>query len=245
MMKVLRLLCAALLLAPLPALAASTSVYLTPPDDPQAVTVAGCRRRARGRQRGDPGGDRRGRGGRARRDRVPAGGPLPDQPDDLPALGGAPVRRRRHPAGDRAGRRHPGLPAGVAAMVSFAGEDQYRVGRVPVPPPTSVPANTEVFDATSSTFYSALSNVDFEIGRGNAGGRRGARPRGAAWLSAPYRLPPRIGPRGHLPGRQRRRGLALLRRSLRHPDREDLARLAIHADRFGVRGTARRRDPRA
>jgi hypothetical protein len=38
-----------------------------------------------------------------------------------------------------------------------------------VPPPTSVPFDPTVFDATSSTFYSALANVDFRIGEGNAG----------------------------------------------------------------------------
>eukprot|EP01035_Chromulina_nebulosa_P029178 gene29178-38650_t len=54
-------------------------------------------------------------------------------------------------------------------MVSFTGEDQYRVGTVPVPPPTSVPFDKGIADANSGTFYSALSNVDFEIGAGNAG----------------------------------------------------------------------------
>ena len=40
-MKAICLLCVALLLSPLPALARSTSVYLTAPDDPRAVTVKG------------------------------------------------------------------------------------------------------------------------------------------------------------------------------------------------------------
>ncbi len=62
-----------------------------------------------------------------------------------------------------------GFGAGVAAMVSFTGEDQYRVGKAPVPPRTSVPFDPAIFDATSSTFYSTLSNVDFRIGDGNAG----------------------------------------------------------------------------
>ncbi len=62
-----------------------------------------------------------------------------------------------------------GFAGGVAAMVSFTGEDQYRVGKAPVPPPTSVPFDPAIFDATSSTFYSALSNIDFRIGAGNAG----------------------------------------------------------------------------
>jgi len=63
----------------------------------------------------------------------------------------------------------PGFGSGVAAMVSFTGEDQYRVGKAPVPPRTSVPFDPAIFDATSSTFYSAMANVDVEIGQGNAG----------------------------------------------------------------------------
>ncbi|WP_380783978.1 glycosyl hydrolase family 28-related protein [Sphingomonas sp. R86520] len=67
------------------------------------------------------------------------------------------------------GDNSAGYASGVAAMVSFTGEDQYRVGKAPVPPRTSVPFDPAIFDATSSTFYSALSNVDFRIGTGNAG----------------------------------------------------------------------------
>jgi hypothetical protein len=63
----------------------------------------------------------------------------------------------------------PGFGSGIATMLSFTGEDQYQVGKVAVPPPTSVPFDPNVFDATSSTFYSAIANVDFEIGSGNAG----------------------------------------------------------------------------
>ncbi len=67
------------------------------------------------------------------------------------------------------GAHTPGFQAGVGAMVSFTGEDQYRVGRAAFPPPTSVPFDPKIYDANSSTFYSALSNVDLEIGEGNAG----------------------------------------------------------------------------
>ncbi|WP_188657813.1 glycosyl hydrolase family 28-related protein [Sphingomonas metalli] len=62
-----------------------------------------------------------------------------------------------------------GFGEGVAAMVAFTGEDQYRAGKPAVPPPTSVPFDPTIFDATSSTFYSALANIDFRIGAGNAG----------------------------------------------------------------------------
>jgi sugar lactone lactonase YvrE len=39
--------------------------------------------------------------------------------------------------------------------------------RVPFPPPGSVPPNDNVADADEGTFYSAVSNIDFEIGAGN------------------------------------------------------------------------------
>jgi Pectate lyase superfamily protein len=60
-----------------------------------------------------------------------------------------------------------GFQKGVATLVVFTGADQYSAGRVPVPVPTVVPPTKEVRDANSATFYTALSNVDFEIGRGN------------------------------------------------------------------------------
>jgi hypothetical protein len=53
-------------------------------------------------------------------------------------------------------------------MIVFTGGDQYQVGDIPVPVPTVVgPPRTKVRDANSGTFYSALSNVDIEIGAGN------------------------------------------------------------------------------
>jgi hypothetical protein len=58
----------------------------------------------------------------------------------------------------------PGFQKGVANMVVFTGGDQYSVGKVPMPVPSAVPFSENVRDANSSTFYSALSNVDFEIG---------------------------------------------------------------------------------
>ncbi len=65
----------------------------------------------------------------------------------------------------------PGFQTGVADMVIFAGaspEEQARTGtRVPFPPPGSVPPNDAVADANPNTFYSAMSNIDFEIGEGN------------------------------------------------------------------------------
>ncbi|MFD1034042.1 glycosyl hydrolase family 28-related protein [Sphingomonas hankookensis] len=73
----------------------------------------------------------------------------------------------------------PGFQRGVGTMVLFAGNNPRGVtldnwgnpikgaATVPVPPPTSVPFDASIADANSGTFYSALSNVDFEIGEGN------------------------------------------------------------------------------
>lgn len=67
----------------------------------------------------------------------------------------------------------PGYQDGIGAMVFFAG---FRPGgralpagfRMPPPPPGSVPP-ASIPDANPGTFYSGMSNVDFEIGEGNAG----------------------------------------------------------------------------
>ncbi|MET0310147.1 MAG: glycosyl hydrolase family 28-related protein [Sphingomonas sp.] len=168
-MKAFRLLCVALLLAPIPALARSTSVYLSAPDDPRAVTVKGV-------------GDGRADDSAAIQQAIDAAaasghGGVVFLPSGRYRISrtifvrsavrmfGVGATRPVIMLGDNT----TGFGAGVAAMVSFTGEDQYRAGKAPVPPPTSVPANPNIFDATSSTFYSALSNVDFEIGQGNAG----------------------------------------------------------------------------
>lgn len=65
------------------------------------------------------------------------------------------------------GARTPGFQKGVSTMIVFAGGDQYNVGKVPVPVPTVVPRDKVVRDANSATFYSAMANVDIEIGAGN------------------------------------------------------------------------------
>src|SRR3954447_21465587 len=59
----------------------------------------------------------------------------------------------------------PGFQKGLGAMVMFTGG---KPGRVPVPPQGAVPARTDIPDANSGTFYSAMSNIDFAIGAGNA-----------------------------------------------------------------------------
>ncbi|KTT96452.1 gluconolaconase [Sphingomonas yabuuchiae] len=65
----------------------------------------------------------------------------------------------------------PGFQQGVGTMVFFTGTLPPEAGKdpapVPVPPPTSVPFDKSIADANSGTFYSAMANVDFEIGSGN------------------------------------------------------------------------------
>ena len=61
----------------------------------------------------------------------------------------------------------PGFQTGVATLIVFTGGDQYRVGHVPVPIPTLVPPDDTVRDANSATFYSAMSNIDIDLGQGN------------------------------------------------------------------------------
>jgi hypothetical protein len=74
------------------------------------------------------------------------------------------------------GDNTPGFQKGIGAMVIFAGmrpgarpaQPGRPAYRVPFPPPGSVPPNPDIADANPGTFYSALSNIDFEIGKGNA-----------------------------------------------------------------------------
>jgi hypothetical protein len=65
----------------------------------------------------------------------------------------------------------PGFQQGIAVMVMFAGArpggPARPGGRVPFSPPGSVPRNEAIADAGAGTFYSAMSNIDFEIGDGN------------------------------------------------------------------------------
>ncbi len=65
------------------------------------------------------------------------------------------------------GDNTPGFDKGVITMVIFTGDSPYFKGPVPVPVPSALPSSPPVRDANSGTFYSALSNVDFEIGKGD------------------------------------------------------------------------------
>ena len=67
----------------------------------------------------------------------------------------------------------PGYQQGLGLMVLFSGGRPAGAGgrggrgRIPFPPPGTVPRNESVPDANQGTFYSSMMNVDFEIGRGN------------------------------------------------------------------------------
>jgi len=63
----------------------------------------------------------------------------------------------------------PGFQTGVGDMVMFVGGSPVsaqRTRRIPFPPPGTVPPK-DVVDAGAGTFYSAMSNIDFEICEGN------------------------------------------------------------------------------
>jgi len=75
------------------------------------------------------------------------------------------------------GDNTPGFQKGVGSMVAFTGASRgdsahgdlgkIELPRVPFPPPTVVPFDPKIWDANPSTFYSAMSNIDIQIGAGN------------------------------------------------------------------------------
>ncbi|WP_210356604.1 glycosyl hydrolase family 28-related protein [Sphingomonas beigongshangi] len=168
-MKAFWLLGAAASLLPASAWGETTSVYLSAPADPRAITVRGA-----GDGRADDSAaiqqaiDAAAAGGQGGIVFLPSGRYRISRTIFVrPAVRvfGVGPTRPEIVLGDAT----PGYGSGIGAMVAFTGEDQYRSGKVPVPPPTSVPFDPTIFDATSSTFYSAIANVDFRIGAGNAG----------------------------------------------------------------------------
>lgn len=168
-MKAMWLLGSAMVLVAAPAQAASTSVYTSAPAEPRAITVRGV-----GDGRADDSAaiqqaiDAAAAGGQGGIVFLPSGRYRISRTIFIRTavrVFGVGKTRPEIILADNS----PGFGSGVAAMLSFTGEDQYRSGKPAVPPPTSVPFDPTVFDATSSTFYSALANVDFRIGAGNAG----------------------------------------------------------------------------
>ncbi|AUW59624.1 gluconolaconase [Sphingobium sp. SCG-1] len=161
------LLAASALIAPGQLLAASNSVFPVMPDEPHAVVVTA---KGDGRsddtdaiqQAVDKARDQTGHGivflpsGNYRITRtlvVPAGVRVFGVGSTRPVILLAP--------------NTPGFQKGVSTMIVFAGGDQYSVGQVPAPVPTVVPRDKVVRDANSGTFYSSMSNVDIEVGKGN------------------------------------------------------------------------------
>ena len=65
----------------------------------------------------------------------------------------------------------PGFQKGMGVMVMFTGrgpgEPTRAGGPIAFPPPGTVPPNPNIADANPNTFYSAMTNIDFEIGDGN------------------------------------------------------------------------------
>jgi hypothetical protein len=82
---------------------------------------------------------------------------------------GAAVAGRGGAGGAGAGRGAAGgAGAGRGATGGAgAGRGGGRGFRIPFPPPGIVPPNDAIGDAGAGTFYSAMSNIDFEIGDGN------------------------------------------------------------------------------
>ncbi|MGO9231118.1 MAG: glycosyl hydrolase family 28-related protein [Bryobacteraceae bacterium] len=65
----------------------------------------------------------------------------------------------------------PGFQQGIGCMFFFAGrrlKGPPPAFGLPEPPPGAVPPNPLIVDAGNTTFYSAMSNIDFEICSGNA-----------------------------------------------------------------------------
>ena len=174
-MKTNWLLSAAVVMAAAPLMAApaaaqsSTSIYRTVPADPRAITIRGV-----GDGRADDsaaiqqGIDEAAKGGHGGIVFLPSGRYRISRTiivrSGVRLFGVGPTRPEILLADAT-----PGFGSGIAAMMTFAGDDQYRSGKPPVPVPTTVPFDPTLYDATSSTFYSALANVDFRIGEGNAG----------------------------------------------------------------------------
>jgi hypothetical protein len=169
MKPILNVLAAAALALPLLAQAASISAYQSMPDDPRAIIV-----KATGDGRSDDSAaiqealnaaSNKGEGGVVF---------LPSGRYRITRSLLVPLAVRLYGVGATRpvlvlGANTPGFQKGVANMVVFTGGDQYTVGKVPVPVRSAVPYSEDVRDANSATFYSAMSNVDFEIGDGNPG----------------------------------------------------------------------------
>jgi hypothetical protein len=163
-----RLIAAALLAAPVMVSAATTSVYTTLPNDPLAVVVRGV-------------GDGRADDSAAIQAAIDkagtAGGGVVFLPSGRYRISRSiiiPNAVRIFGVGKTRpvivlGPNTPGFTSGVATMIVFAGRDTYGNKKVPFPPPTAVPFNPNLTDANSSTVYSAMGNIDVEIGAGNAG----------------------------------------------------------------------------
>ena len=156
---------AAVMMWALPA-GASTSVFVSAPPDPRAITVTG---------RGDGHADDTSAIQEAIDRAADGSGGLVFLPSGRYRISrtillwpgvrifGVGARRPVLVLGDHT----PGFQRGVANMVAFTGAKRGEFGPVPFPPPSVVPFDPKIADANSNTFYSAMSNIDVEIGAGN------------------------------------------------------------------------------
>jgi hypothetical protein len=167
---------AALMVAAGPVLA-STSVFKSAPADPQAVTVQG-----KGDGRAD---DTDAIQQALDRAAVHGGGGLVFLPSGRYRISHSllvwPAVRIFGVGPTRPvlvlGNNTPGFQKGLGTMVVFTGArrgdnargdvGRIELPRVPFPPPSVVPFDPKIWDANPSTFYSAMSNIDLEIGAGN------------------------------------------------------------------------------
>lgn len=150
-----------------PALAQSISVFPTAPDEPRAVTV-----KAKGDGKADDSAALQKAFDAARDDTRHGIVFLPSGRYRITRTLVVPAGVRVYGVGPTRpvillGANTPGFQQGVSTMLVFAGDDQYAVGKVPVPVPTVVPRDKVVRDANSGTFYSSMRNVDIEIAGGN------------------------------------------------------------------------------
>ena len=133
----------------------------------------------------------------------------------------------------------PGYQQGIAYMFFFTGGRpegrhwHWHLPSTPRPPfPGTVPPNNKVVDANPGTFYSAMSNIDFDLGNGNPAAAAIRFHVAQHCYLGPHGLPHQVRPHRTQRCRQRSRRPPLLRRRLRYRHHQAIARMAVHAARF-------------
>ena len=186
--------------------------------------------------------------------------PLPADAHPIRLGRGAHLRVWSNAARIRSWRQHAGLPGRHRShgdVLRFspsrgrrARRCAFRPGfpgsfRVPFPPPGTVPPNDAIGDASPGTFYSAMSNIDFEIGAGNpaAVAIRAHYAQHCFLRHMDFHIGSGLAALTEIGNEAE--DLRFYRGNLRHPDRQAFGSLAVHTDRFDIRRTAQSRHPRA